>query len=227
MRDTWPFLLPFGLGAAVAFYLAKEFGDTKAGWLGVLLVIGGLVSALSLRAETLDRELGPQLAGQVGGESLAPRWAQEVLGPWWTGPALIPRWIVAREERWGSLYLLRLTIRNSGRETDLVLSMQGRELPRLTAHRKGRPNREDASAMEQWNVTADPGTDELLVQWIVEAVETLGVAAFQIDGKKLWCRVRDPGVAFLGDNSSDRRQWLATLVERAAELGRELERLRG
>jgi len=225
LRSALPFLFPFAAGALVALYLAVAFDDSKAGTLAVMLAIGGIVSAITLRQESSDRAIGPRLATLVGGQSLAPRWAQEVLGPAWGDARFVPRWIVAREESWGSLYLLRLRIGKSAHETQLVLSLVGPDLPPVSARRKGPARRSSDGSAEEWDVTSTPGTDEQLVTWIVEAVQPLEAAAFQLDGRKLWCRVRDPGAAYLGDNSAERERALTAIVDRAAELGRELQRL--
>ena len=223
--SSLPFLVPFAAGALVALYLFVEFDDSKAGFLALLLTIGGIVTWLAINEESSDRAFGPRLAAVVGGESLAPRWAHEILGPAWrTDPRFFPRWIVAREESWGSLYLLRLRVGKGAHDTQLVLRLQGSELPALSARRKGRPRRESDGRAEEWDVTSTPGTDEQLVTWIVEAVQPLEAAAFQLDGRKLWCRVRDPGAAYLGDNSAERQRALTAIVDRAAELGRELQR---
>lgn len=225
MRSSLPFLAPFGLGIVAALYFATQFDDDRAWGIAVLLAIGAAFGAVTMREEEGDYELGPALAAMVGAQTLEPHWAKEVLGPWFAGPRLFARWIVAREESWGSLYLLRCVIGKSGRETHLVLSVQGSALPTLTARRKRAPRPDRPGEPGEWDVTSDPGTDEQLVSWIIEAIEPLSVTAFQIDGKKLWCRLRDPGVSLFG-GSSKREQALATKLEQAAELGRELRRLR-
>ncbi|HEV8629202.1 MAG TPA: hypothetical protein VGV61_02725 [Thermoanaerobaculia bacterium] len=226
MRSLLPFLAPFALGAALALYLAVAFDDKKAGGIALMLGIWGAIAVLLMREETTDRALGPQLATLVGGKPLEPRWAREILGPWSTSPRVLhARWIVAREESWGSLFLLRLEVGKNTRETNLVLSVQGPELPTLTARRRGPPQRELVGELEQWDVTPEPGADERLVSRIVEAAQALEVSAFQVDGRKLWCPVRDPGAGYLGDHAAERVQALATLVARAAELGRDLRRL--
>jgi hypothetical protein len=108
-----------------------------------------------------------------------------------------------------------------------VVSVQGPELPNLSARRKGAAQRELVGALEEWDVsTGEPAPSEQLVSWIVQAVQPLGVAVFQLDGRKLWCRLRDPGPSYLGDNGAQRQQLLAMAFARAAELGRELHRLR-
>ena len=227
MRSSLPFLAPIAIGAFLACYLAVGYHDTKAGSIALMLAIWGAIAVLLMREETTDRALGPQLATLVGGHCLEPRSARAILGPWWTGPRVLhARWIVAREESWGSLYLLRLEVGKNVRETNLVLSVLGPELPTLTARRQGPPQRELVSELEQWDVTPEPGADERLVGRIVEAVQALEISAFQVDGKKLWCRVRDPGAGYLADNAAERVQTLATLVARAGELGRELWRMR-
>jgi len=227
--SSLPFLFPFAAGALVALYLYVEFDDSKAGMMALLLAVAAVIAGLVMHEESGDRAFGSRLAAVVGGQSLAPRWATEILGPAWrtgrTDPRFFPRWIVAREERWGSLYLLRVRVGMGAHDTQLVLRLQGSELPALSARRKGRGQRESYSTSEEWDVTSTPGTDEQLVTWIVEALQPLEAAAFQLDGRKLWCLVRDPGAAYLGDNSGERQRALTAIVDRAAELGRELQRL--
>jgi hypothetical protein len=225
LRSALPFLFPFAAGALVALYLFVEFDDDKAGFLAVLLAIGGIVTALTMNEESRDRAFGPRLAALTGGQSLALRWTNDILGQAWrVDSRFLPRWIVGREESWGSLYLLRVRIGKMAHETQLVLNLHGSELPALSARRKGPARRQSDGRAEEWDVTSTPGTDEQLVTWIVEAVQPLEAAAFQLDGKKLWCRVRDSGAAYLGDNSAERLRALTTIVDRAGELGRELRR---
>lgn len=224
MRASLPFLAPFAIGIVAALYLATQFDDDRAWWIAVLLAIAGAFGAVTMREEESDRELGPGLAAMVGAQTLEPHWAKEVLGPWFDGPPLLARWIVAREESWGSLYLLRFVVGRRGRETHLVLSVSGAALPTLTARRQRARRSDRPGDPEEWDVTSDPGTDEQMVSWIVQAVEALDVGAFQLDGKKLWCRVRDPGASLLGGNADGRQQALASVVERGTELGRELRR---
>jgi hypothetical protein len=226
LRSLLPWLVPFLLGALLALYLALAFDDKKAGTTAIMLVVACALAAFFMREEIRDRALGPRLAVLAGGQSLAPHWAREILGPWWSNRRpFYARWIVAREESWGSLYLLRMVVGKNAHETNLVLSVQGRELPTLRASRHGAPQSELVGELEQWDVHSQPGADERLVQRIVETVQVLEVAAFQVDGRKLWCRVRDRGVALFGSNAAERQQALATLLARAAEVGRDLRRL--
>jgi hypothetical protein len=219
-----PALIALGAGVALALVFYVFFDDSRAGWIAVMLTLAGVVSFFLERRETADRGMGSRLAQGVGGESLATRWDRQVLGTWWS-PHQPACWIVGREEPWGSVYLLRLQVTKNGRDTQLVLDVQGAELPSLSAER-GRPADRELIAPEEWNVTAAPGADEEAVRRIVHLVQPLGITAFQCEGTKLWCRARDPGPAFLGDNTGERLQALGMLFQRAAETGRELARRR-
>src|SRR5262245_6619106 len=134
-RYALPVLIPFVLGIAAALTFYVFFDDTRAGWIALGLACVAVWGFGTERREAADRTLGPHLAQAVGGERLAGKWEQQLLG---TSRAsyLPPLWIVGREEPWGSVCMLRMRINRYSRYTEVALDVLGPDLPPLSAERQ-------------------------------------------------------------------------------------------